>query len=617
MQSSSLSFQNISPYVQNSNLHSPKVSPQILPPITTWNGSAWDKFKALFSRKDEVTRFLELGNFEDTKKIAHLFLTVNPFSYNGHLLKNFLKTGDAENVKSVLTEVFNQIFEGTDFKFEKILSFFEAGQLEGLIENEDVPAKLAEMAECLPERSKIKQSIPSTIKKTFQVVLRFFPNFLDTALKAFNLLEAGKKPETLWDFAAMLDIYYKMFMIPHAVFIVVGTFVSVPLNAILITSAIVLGLVIGVCLYLKYRPLTNNLSRSDENLTQMANDGALPPVVGRDLEIEKIKSYLGKKEDSLHINILLVGETGVGKTQIVNGIAQCYHEKTIFSMNAPDLSGGYSPLADVLRLIKLDINGHKNEAIFFIDEFAGAVQKKSTVIDDVLKPLLDKSGVQIIAAVTKEEFEKYIFPNKPILRRFYVINIDPTTPEQTVAILRKKIETKGGNIRFAKDIARTIYELTKDKLQPSDPDKYLDLAILTVSAFNIDSYAPKELLDAKSQFKQKQEDYEIACNNRQDDTSSVVKDLKALKITIQEMELENRKIVKTALKIRKLIGKQRKLLRRRNTLAKQEPLDNKELVFLNWFLLPWIENKIESTIKDIPAEIPLQIDENLIKGLIN
>ena len=610
MQSSAIQTNSTPIFIPNNNLLPQKSSAKIS--TTQVNPLSWERFKSLFTQKNDTTLFLEQGDFSDTKKIAQLFLTTNPFSYNGHLLKQFLKNGNPDQIKAIIAETFNQIFEGNTFDFKQILSFFELDSFEHIIK-EDIPAKFAEMAKYLPSRTNANESVPTTIKKTFQVVWRFFPNFLNTALKAFNLMDAGKNPETIWDFAAMFDIYYKIFMIPHAVFILFGSIISIPLNAILATSAVVLGLVLGLCLYLKFRPCPNNISRA-ENLTALAQNGELDPVVTREYEMNKISSYLGRKKDGLLTNLILVGEPGVGKTEIIKGIAQIYKEKKIFNMSATDLVGGYSPLADVMRLVLLDIKGFENEVILFIDEFGDAMKKNPAAnIGGFLKPLLGRKGIQIIAALTQKEYKEQVEPDNALASRFHVIEIKPSTPEQTIAILQKRIETKGKKIRFEKDLAKIIYEATKDKFQPRAAVQKLELAINTVSAFDVASFVPKELLELKTKFQQKQAAYEHACNNSLD-SSIFISELDDLQRQIRSLEAENKKNGDTALKIKKLIGKQQKFLMERNNLVKKHL--SKEAIFLHWLLLPWIEEKIRETLEILPPEIPMQVDSNLIKGLL-
>lgn len=577
---------------------------------------AWENLKSKFVKKDQITLLLEKGDFENPEEIASYFLTINPFSYNGYLLRQYIKTADADFVKELFEEVLNQYFENGNFQFEKILPFFDADKLEELTDEDDLADKLAEMAKHLPDDIEIKTSIPKQIHKTLRVVWRFFPNFLDTALRAFNLVEAGKNPETIWDFATMFEIYYKMFLIPHGIFLIVSAIVAVPLQAILISAAVVLALVIGLCIYIKYRPLPNKLPRS-ENFTEKAMNGEFDPVVSRDREIELISSYLGKKEDRLSTNLLLVGEPGVGKTELIKGIAQQYREKTIFGLSAPVLASGFSPILDVLRLILVDIKGHENEVIFFIDELGDAIKKNpSANIGGYLKPLLGGQGVQVIAAVTKKEYEEQILTDDALASRFLKIDIEPTNENETTAILETRMETKGKNVRFEDNTAWTIYDLTKEKLQPRQAVQLIDLAINKVNAFDITKYVSGELLKARTEYTQKQKQYERACNRKLKSASELAGELDELTEKLKDLEDANAECISSALKVKTLIKQQRDLFRKRNQLAKKQPLDNKELLYLNWVLLPWMDKKISSVVDELPEDIPMEINKKLIQSIL-
>ena len=345
------------------------------------------KFKSCTLKDSEEAQFLkklssskDINWQEHQEKIADLIIKTPPYTPLGHLLTGFLKKADKQSLKAILHLVFDKMFESSNEKYEDIINILDPETILAF-KDKKMTDELQEMAECLPKPKLIKKNkIESEIKKTLSVIIKFFPNFLDTVLKAFNLIEAGKTPESIWDFAAMLEIYFKLFMLPCAVFAIVGALVAVSWQVVLITLLIVVAAVVGICLYLKFRPCPTKLPWS-VNLTEEAKHGKLEPVIGRDKEIQKVGSFLGMKKDGVPANLILVGEPGVGKTELVKGVASKFQEKMIFSLNAAELASGFGSISDKLRLLFLDIKGHEREVVFFLDELGEAIRK-------ILQPIL-------------------------------------------------------------------------------------------------------------------------------------------------------------------------------------------------------------------------------------
>jgi len=591
---------------------------RFVPKVTRFTDQSWEKFQALFTAESKETKYLRKLTKQSSieweihqDKIATILVSTKPYSREGHLLKALLKRCDGTALQKIIYLTFDKIFDSSKSDFEKVFKFIDADKLNTFSDSSTVMQEIKEMAECLPcQDTQNASSVESEIKKTFGVVLRFFPNFMDTLLKAFNLIEAGKGPETIWDFAAMMEIYFKIFMIPHGVFVIVGAVVSVPWQMFLITGGFILAAVIGICLYLKYRPCPNKLPRAI-NLTEKAKLGELQPVVGREKEIHEIGTYIGKKKDGILTNLILVGDPGVGKTELVNGVAQHYKEKRIFSLSATELAGGYTSVGDKLRLIFLDIKGHEDEVVFFIDEFGDAIKKNPQVnIAGFLKPLLGPSGVQVIAAVTSKEYKEQILTDDALQDRFTKIAVNPLSEEQIIKILQKRMDHKGKTVCFEPKIAEEIYEKTKDMSQPRNAVKLLDLAINRVRAFDIGKYVSKDLLEVQDKLEARQKAYQHALDHGKKEKSTIAKEIQGLKSQIERLRGETIKTRRLARKVKHLISRKLTLQRKRNILAKKSP-QNSLLPFLHWTLLPWMEAKINESIKQV-KDIPMQVDSDLI-----
>ena len=190
------------------------------------------------------------------------------------------------------------------------------------------------------------------------------------------------------------------------------------------------------------------LDKFGVNLTRLAREGKIDPVVGREQEIERVVQILSRRKKN---NPILIGEAGVGKSAIVEGLALRMARgevpypiaaKTLFSLDVSLLVAGtkfrgefeerMQPLIDELRKAK--------DTIIFIDEIHTIVGAGSTQgsLDtaNILKPALARGELQTIGATTLDEYRENIESDSALERRFQKVVIEPTTPEQTLQILR-------------------------------------------------------------------------------------------------------------------------------------------------------------------------------------
>ena len=190
------------------------------------------------------------------------------------------------------------------------------------------------------------------------------------------------------------------------------------------------------------------LSEFGYDLTEAAGKGKLDPVQGRDNEIDRVIQILGRRKKN---NAILVGDPGVGKSAIVEGIAiriangqvpQSIAGKRIISLDMASVVAGTKFRGDFEKRLKNIIKeiSERDDIILFIDEFhtiVGAGKAEGSLdAANILKPALARGEIQCIGATTVEEFSKYIEKDGALDRRFQKITIDKTDPEQTLAILR-------------------------------------------------------------------------------------------------------------------------------------------------------------------------------------
>jgi len=186
------------------------------------------------------------------------------------------------------------------------------------------------------------------------------------------------------------------------------------------------------------------------NLTEMARLGRLDPVIGRDDVIERVITALSRRTKNSPV---LVGEAGVGKSAVVEGLAQamvrgdvpeCLYGKEIFSLDMSNLIAGAKYRGEFEERFKkaLEIIKNDENLILFIDEIhnivgtGGSKEGSGMDVAEMLKPALARGELKVIGATTIDEYRKYIEKDPALERRFLQINVDPPTAETAKLILR-------------------------------------------------------------------------------------------------------------------------------------------------------------------------------------
>lgn len=228
---------------------------------------------------------------------------------------------------------------------------------------------------------------------------------------------------------------------------------------------------------------TPNLDRYGRDLTALAKEGKLDPVIGRDREIERVIQILSRRRKN---NPVLIGEPGVGKTAIVEGLAQrivskkapeILWNKRIVALDLASLVAGTKyrgQFEERLKTILKELEKTPN-IIIFIDELhtmVGAGSAEGSLdASNMLKPALARGEVQVIGATTLDEYRKYIEKDGALERRFQSVIVDPPTPENTILILeglKHKFE-EFHNVEYTKEAIEKAVEYSVKYI----PDRYL------------------------------------------------------------------------------------------------------------------------------------------------
>ncbi len=285
---------------------------------------------------------------------------------------------------------------------------------------------------------------------------------------------------------------------------------------------------------------TPNLDKYGQDLTEKASKGGIDPVIGREKEIERVIQILCRRNKN---NPCLIGEPGVGKTAIAEGLAlkiskgevpELLADKRIVSLDLTGMVAGTKYRGDFEERIKHcidEVTGSKR-VILFIDEVHNLIGTGSAegAVDaaNILKPSLARSELQVIGATTLEEYRKYIEKDSALERRFQPVKVGEPTQEETVEILkglRDKYEAHH-KVKITDEAITAAVKMSSRYISDRFlPDKAIDLIDEAASKVRLEGYiAPPEIKEAEKKLKSVQEEKAAAINNQDFERAAGLRD---------------------------------------------------------------------------------------------
>ena len=265
-------------------------------------------------------------------------------------------------------------------------------------------------------------------------------------------------------------------------------------------------------------PLDKSVLQYGTDLTQKAKEGKIDPVIGRKKEIDKIIQVLSRRTKN---NPVLIGEPGVGKSAVVEGLAQAIiknevpdllKNKIVFSLDLAGMVAGAKYRGDFEERLKNAITSIRDSGnvILFIDEIhqivgAGATSDGNMDAANILKPMLARGELQTIGATTLEEYRKYIEKDAALERRFTPVQVDEPSVEDTIEILRGLRDKYEAHHKVVITDEAIIASATLSDRYITDrflPDKAIDLIDEAASRARLNAMnSPEEVRELEEKLK--------------------------------------------------------------------------------------------------------------------
>ena len=295
------------------------------------------------------------------------------------------------------------------------------------------------------------------------------------------------------------------------------------------------------------------LDQFGRNLTKLASEGKLDPVVGRQTEIERVMQILSRRTKN---NPVLIGEPGVGKTAVVEGLAQkistnqvpeLLRNKQIYTLDLAALVAGSKyrgEFEERLKKVMKEI-AQRGDIILFIDELhnlvgAGAAEGAIDAAS-ILKPALARGELQTVGATTLDEYRKYLERDSALERRFQQIRVDEPSIDDTVQILRGLRDRYEAHHRtkISDEALQAAAELSSRYIQERQlPDKAIDLIDEAASRMRIKTMgAPPRHKELEDEIETTRRDKEAAIESQDFEKAAALRD-EERKLTTKKRDLE-------------------------------------------------------------------------------
>jgi energy-coupling factor transporter ATP-binding protein EcfA2 len=525
-------------------------------------------------------------------------------------VERYIAQKKPDEINFLLSQVMQTILEG-DFTFEQILNASQLMRIDGKVDQ--LSQEILQSKKCYASDNESHVGYKSHASRT-KIFSNFIPNLIDTFLKAFNILDAGKKPESIWDYSAMIAIYMSALSLPMTVFNVALHMALTPAYAMTITVMVTTAFLGALYIYLRWlRPLPHDLP----NCTNV-KDIPTPFFVDREIARELTQAIEAGQ------NIIVIGETGRGKSTLVRGVGKKLTTKTMQEIKSSVFERDYVAPSSKLEIDFSEAEKYPNQVVFFIDEFDKVVQEN---LIDFLKVKMDLKKFQCIVVCERENYEAKIKTMRSLDARFPLkIFLPPPSEAELLEMLLgfykaegNGVDTQGSPIEIVRYvIAQTTQNIAtmRSREQPAAAMEVWNYAIEKMKGKDFQGYQSKEKEAKKQQIHNLETQYSLMTQEEKRETK---KELENLNNDLEKIEKNDDVQKRRIKKIQKLSSYRLALRRRFETDARSFKFKDQSALKRNEYM-KILEGKLEESIRaeetQLPEDVTLRIDKKYIDAII-
>lgn len=516
----------------------------------------------------------------------------------------------------------------------------------------------------------LKTQIYSEWKKCRHFAFYLIPNLINTFLNAFNFLDSRNRYRTPFEDNLRWDNVYKiLFVIPFLLIKILEPLFEVTAKVYMVSIAIIVATGILINSYHRWlRPIPDEIVNCT-NLDKKMDDGLIKPKVGQEMELQRLIEVLLADDEDFRSNVLLIGDSGEGKNALVHNFIHRKHQKKLpkklesVAIHESDCSGLTSSYtfghSEIMNQMKDEMKGFNSRILLFFDEFYRIVLNAEAFRAFKKQFLEDEPHSKFIAAVTNKEAEEIekLDIDGSFMRRVVKIYIKPASDEQIGNIVRDLVNRVATDIPVSDEAIEKIVEISKSNSYFPGIGRPAKAIIILMNAIGIcrTSYSPYYVSNELSEARQKYQNFQLKAKQEVKVKPETLQKIREARLEMNRIQTNLKKNKTHASKIKHMIEEQQKLhadyYRLTHLLAKVSPITYQHLenesnenddVSLNdlglqskskstiskesigqdlqimylWYYfygIETMEEKLQSEIKNIRKDMPVQVDKKLIE----
>ena len=536
--------------------------------------------------------------------------------------KKFFESMSLENLSEFFQNISENELEGGGNLSEPILSLISEKTMKSLCGKVKIEKWIEEMSRPAERVSRHSEEVKAADLSRARVLANFFPNMFHVFFRAFDLVSASRPPDTAYEYAALATLYINFFKIPYTLVQVVRSFVQTSLQA-LVVSASLLGLAYGA-LYCYIRWIRGSPSQVSYCEKIIAPSS---PVLYREQQYYTFESCLGNGVSGTTTNMVAVGKPGVGKSTWMKGLAVRFPSRKFFLLNAALFGGAYnSSVADKIQEAIFEMNGHEKEVVFCIDELGDKFESHRADIVSMFKFFADKKTIPFVCLLTDEQWDSIKKVDSAFGERFHKIDFKPFKEAETLSIMREAVIASNMDITVSENGLKAIFDKTEkkypDRAQPRKSLDALSLMMKRIHSFRVEAYTTNKWQKSRN-YLQRLKSNDLKGNPLSDLTMNACEDVLE-KITKARADFEKedanlKEFRREAHVVKKYLTYEKRLRKLSHSLFESAiPIEiserNKRLIYIHFFALKTVSQKILLLKKNLPQDMPLELDETFVNS---